>query len=51
MKKSWQDKLNDCKDLPKIIRLKETEQIHWGGKTMVVPAPLEVNEVMAGIPR
>ena len=45
-KKSWTEKLNDAKDLPKIIKLNAEAAKRWGGKTMVIPAPIEVNEIM-----
>jgi hypothetical protein len=51
MKKSWQEKLKDSKDLPKIVTLDKYGQEHWHGKTMVVPAPIEVNEIMAKVPK
>jgi hypothetical protein len=41
-RKSWQEKLADSKDLPKIIRT--------DGQTMVVAAPIEVKELMDCIP-
>ena len=50
MKKSWQEKLKESKDLPKVVVLGEHGQVHWGGKTMAVPSPMEVNEIMAGVP-
>lgn len=46
IKKSWCEKLNDAKDLPKIIKLNAEAQKRWGGKTMVIPAPIEVDEIM-----
>lgn len=45
-KKSWTEKLNDAKDLPRIIKLNAEAQKRWGGKTMVIPAPIEVDEIM-----
>jgi len=50
-KKTWVEKLNDAKDLPKIVKLNEKAAQHWQGETMVVPAPLEVDEIMKKIPR
>ena len=49
--KSWNEKLNDSKDLPKIVKLKPEGAQHWGGETMVVPSPLEVDELMKKVPR
>ncbi len=45
-KKTWKEKLNDSKDLPRIIKLNAEAQKRWGGKTMVIPAPIEVDEIM-----
>lgn len=45
-KKTWNEKLNDAKDLPRVIKLNAEAQKRWGGKTMVIPAPIEVNEIM-----
>lgn len=50
-KKSWTEKLNDSKDLPKIVILNKNAQIHWHGRTMVIPAPIEVNELMSKMPK
>ena len=46
VKKTWNQKLNDAKDLPRVIKLNADAQKRWGGKTMVIPAPLEVDEIM-----
>ncbi|MBS1494088.1 MAG: MGMT family protein [Bacteroidetes bacterium] len=45
-KKSWKEKLNDSKDLPRVINLNAEAEKRWGGKTMVIPAPIEVDAVM-----
>ena len=50
-KKSWREKLQDSKDLPKVVLLKENAQKHWKGNTMAVPSPMEVNQIMANIPK
>ncbi len=50
-KKSWQEKLKDSKDLPKIVKLDKEAQTHWKGETMTVPSPMEVNNIMAKVPR
>lgn len=49
-KKTWREKLQDSKDLPKVVILKENAQKHWKGKTMAIPSPMEVNEIMSKIP-
>lgn len=50
-KKNWREKLNDSKDLPKVVELNADAQMHWHGKTMVVPAPLEVDALMKKVPK
>ncbi len=47
--KSWREKLADDKDLPKVIRLDAAAAKRWGGRTMVVPAPREVDAVIRAI--
>ena len=48
-RKTWREKLADDKDLPKVIRLDATAAKRWGGRTMVLPAPREVDAVIRGI--
>lgn len=50
-KKSWIEKLNDAKGLPKIGRVEGTMTKRWGEGTMVIPAPREVDAIMAKVPR
>ena len=45
-KKTWQEKLNDDKDLPKIEEITDNMSQRWGTGTFVIPAPREVNEIM-----
>ena len=45
-KKTWQEKLADSKDLPKIGRVMPGMSAKWGQGTFVIPAPLEVDAVM-----
>jgi len=49
-KSSWTEKMNDSKDLPKIVKLDPKGAQHWHGETMVVPAPIEVDEIMRSVP-
>ncbi|HMK46391.1 MAG TPA: MGMT family protein [Methanocella sp.] len=47
--KSWLEKLHDSKDLPRIVVLdKQTKSASV--ETCVIPAPLEVDEVMRKVP-
>lgn len=44
--KSWQEKLEDSKGLPKVEKITEKMSKRWGNGTIVIPAPKEVDEVM-----
>jgi hypothetical protein len=50
-KKSWQEKLADPKDLPKTANIDGPLSKRWGEGTFVIPAPLEVDEIMRRVPR
>ncbi|PYP85658.1 MAG: hypothetical protein DMF61_16135 [Blastocatellia bacterium AA13] len=49
-KKSWREKLDDAKDLPKLIDIPERMQPRLGKGTMVIPAPREVDAIMRRVP-
>ena len=49
-KKTWQEKLNDSKDLPKVVKLTTQQTKIWGKGTMAIPSPLEVNAIMKRVP-
>jgi alkylated DNA nucleotide flippase Atl1 len=51
IKKTWREKLLDGKHLPKVVLLKGNAQKHWKGNTMAIPSPMEVNQMMANIPK
>src|SRR5881397_2239404 len=50
-KKSWRQKLTDSKGLPKIGKIQGNMSTRWGTGTMVVPAPIEVDEIMRKVPK
>jgi alkylated DNA nucleotide flippase Atl1 len=50
-KKSWQEKLNDDKDLPRVEEITGNMSQFWGTGTFVIPAPREVNEIMLQVPK
>jgi alkylated DNA nucleotide flippase Atl1 len=49
-KKSWCEKLEDSKDLPKIEKITDKMSKRWGTGTVVIPAPVEVDEIMRKVP-
>lgn len=49
-KKSWQEKLADSKGLPKVEPINEKMSQRWGMGTFVIPAPIEVDEIMKKVP-
>jgi hypothetical protein len=51
LKKSWQEKLHDDKDLPRVIEINDKMSQRWGTGTCVIPAPREVNEIMRMVPK
>jgi alkylated DNA nucleotide flippase Atl1 len=50
-KKSWREKLADSKDLPRVETITEKMSKRWGTGTVVIPAPMEVDEIMKEVPR
>ena len=50
VKKSWQEKLNDSKGLPKVEVITDKMSKRWGTGTVVIPAPMEVDEIMRSVP-
>jgi hypothetical protein len=50
-KKTWRQKLEDSKGLPKTGRVEGKMTSRWGTGTMVIPAPLEVDELMHRVPK
>jgi alkylated DNA nucleotide flippase Atl1 len=50
-RRSWQEKLADSKDLPKVKIIDEKMSRRWGAGTVVIPAPKEVDETMRQVPK
>jgi len=50
MTKTWCEKLQDSKDLPKVEEITGKMSKKWGTGTVVIPAPLEVDELMKRVP-
>jgi hypothetical protein len=49
-RKSWLEKLQDSKDLPRVEPISEKMSTRWGTGTIVIPAPLEVDALMRLVP-
>ena len=49
-RKSWQEKLNDDKGVPRVVEITERMSKRWGTGTCVVPAPKEVDAIMKRVP-
>lgn len=50
-KKTWQEKLDDSRDFPKVCQIDETRSKRWGEGRFVIPAPKEVDALMRRVPR
>ena len=50
-RKTWREKLADNKGLPKVGKVEGKMTTRWGTGTMVIPAPLEVDELMRRVPK
>ena len=50
MRKSWQEKLDDDKDLPRVVEITDSMSKRWGEGTVCIPAPREVDEIMRRVP-
>jgi len=49
-RKSWQEKLADSKDLPKVVEITGKMSTRWGTGSVCIPAPIEVDEIMQKVP-
>ncbi|MBN1436760.1 MAG: MGMT family protein [Sedimentisphaerales bacterium] len=50
-KTSWQEKLADSKDLPRVEEIDEKKSKRWGSGTFVIPSPVEVDAIMKKVPK
>src|SRR5688572_7955493 len=50
-RKSWQEKLADSKGLPTVAPIEGRSSKRWGEGTFVIPAPIEVDEIMRKVPK
>jgi hypothetical protein len=50
-KKSWVEKLNDSKGLPRVVVITDKMSKRGGTGTVAIPAPLEVDGLMRRVPK
>ena len=50
-KKSWREKLDNSKNLPRVEVITDKMSKRWGSGTIVIPAPKEVDEIMKKVPK
>jgi hypothetical protein len=50
LRKSWREKLNDDRDMPKVVEVNEKMSRRWGEGTCVISAPREVDGIMRMVP-
>ena len=49
-KKDFNKKMNDSKNMPKIVELDEEASRKWGGRTMVIAPPIDYDNFMKKVP-
>lgn len=49
-KTTWSQKLHNSRGLPKVEKITDKMSKRWGTGTLVIPAPIEVDELMRKIP-
>ena len=50
-KKDWVQKLKNSKGLPKVEKITAKMSKRWGTGSVVIPAPIEVDEIMKKVPK
>ena len=51
LRKTWREKLEDSKDLPRVVEITGKMSTRWGTGSVCIPAPMEVDEIMKQVPR
>jgi alkylated DNA nucleotide flippase Atl1 len=51
LRKTWREKLEDSRDLPKVVEITGKMSTRWGTGSVCIPAPKEVDEIMGQVPR
>lgn len=49
-RKSWEEKLNDAKDLPKVVQLKGKAKERWHAKSLAIASPREIFSFIQEVP-
>ncbi|MCW3980930.1 MAG: hypothetical protein NWF11_05595 [Candidatus Bathyarchaeota archaeon] len=49
-RKKWSEKLRNSKDLPRVEQISDKMSKRWDTGTVVIPAPIEVDQIMKHIP-
>lgn len=49
VRKTWRAKLADDKELPKVLELEGVRAARWGGRTMVIARPRDVDQLIRSI--
>jgi len=49
-RKSWTEKLQNSKGLPQVQEITRKMSKRWGTGTVVIPAPIEVDQIMRKVP-
>lgn len=50
-RRNWSEKLKDSKGLPKVEEITGKMTKRWSTGTVVIPAPIEVDEIMRNVPK
>jgi alkylated DNA nucleotide flippase Atl1 len=50
-KKTWTEKLNDPTKIPEVKKITGKMAEKWGSGTLLIPAPIEVDEFMRKVPK
>ncbi|HUR27569.1 MAG TPA: hypothetical protein VM509_05235, partial [Planctomycetota bacterium] len=48
-RRTWREKLEDSKDLPRVERMSGKGAARWGQGTLVLPAPIEVDALLRSV--
>jgi alkylated DNA nucleotide flippase Atl1 len=49
-RKSWEEKLNEAKDLPKVVQLKGKAKHRWNAETLAIASPREIFSLIQKVP-